>query len=277
MSQIEIGCCSFVFGGLSLEASLGHCRNLGFRRVDVSAADIGPGAQVDQQAAVARPEATGRRVRDLAAANGLEMEELFLCPVFVEGRRVEVSAPDGEARRKLLENFVGICRFASEAGFRSVMAVPGTPQPGLDDGQAWGHAVPTLRQMVRMAGEHGLDLNVEPHTGSLIEQPAAARRLAEAVPGLAFTLDYAHFVSRGIPQSDVVPLHAFTRHLHARQAKPGDGHCPVEEGEIDFAGIVADLRQRGWCGAITMEYFGKPEEATAQNLRMAEELRRLLT
>jgi hypothetical protein len=49
--MIRIGCCSFVFGGLDLGESLNLCRTMAFRRVDVSAADIGPKAHVDQQEA----------------------------------------------------------------------------------------------------------------------------------------------------------------------------------------------------------------------------------
>lgn len=278
---MRIGCCSFVFGGLDLEKSLRLCRMLGFRCVDVSAADIGPNTHVDQQAAAAAPEETAARVRDLAAENELDLEEVFLCPIFVGGRRVEVSQPDAAVRKELLSNFAGLCRFAAAAGFRSVMGVPGTPQEGVSGDEAWAHAAGTLGEMVGIAADAGVRLNVEPHTGSLLEQPEAALRMADDVPGLTFTLDYAHFASRGITQEQVYPLHAHTAHMHARQANAGSGGCAVEDGTIDFGAIVRDLAKAGWDGVIAMEFFGGvgakpwPQHAAVQNLVLAHRLWRL--
>jgi sugar phosphate isomerase/epimerase len=276
--MIQVGCCSFVFGRLDLEESLRLCRTVGFRHVDVSAADIGPGAHVDQQEAAADPEGQASRVRGLADRYGLELEEVFLCPVFVDGKRVEVSHPDAGVRSALLENFRKLCAFTSSAGFKSIMAVPGTPQDGISDEQAWAHAAETLREMASIATDYGVRLSVEPHAGSLIHQPAAALRMAAEVPGLAYTLDYAHYIPAGIPQEDAYPLHEVAGHLHARQANAGSGGCSLEKGTIDFAGIVQDLRARQWDGVIAMEFFGGvngkawPEHAVIQNVALAREL-----
>jgi sugar phosphate isomerase/epimerase len=279
--MIRLGCCSFVFGRLGLEESLRLCRTLGFGSVDVSAADVGPNAHVDQQAAAAHPRETAGPLREMASRNGLALEELFLCPVFVDGKRVEVSHPDAGLRRRLLEQFGGIAAFARAAGFRSIMGVPGTPQEDLGREGAWAHATETLRAMVAIAEAAGVALNVEPHTGSLIEEPEAALRMADEVPGLGFTLDYAHFAQRGIPQERVYPLHARTRHMHARQARPGRGGCAVEDGTIDFGAIVERLAASEWDGVIAMEFFGgvgpKPwaEHAVVQNVVLAHRLWRL--
>jgi sugar phosphate isomerase/epimerase len=280
--MIRIGCCTFIFGGLDLAESFRLCRVLGFRHVDVSAADIGPKAHVDQQEAAARPEECARRVRELAAQNELEPEELFLCPVFVDGKRVEVSHPDAAVRARLLDQFRGLCAFAHAAGFRSIMGVPGTPQRDTDPAQAWSNATGTLREMIRIASDQGVRLNVEPHTGSLIERPEAALRMAGEVPGLTFTLDYAHFVSKGIPQEQAYPLHAHTTHMHARQATGGRGGCAVEEGTINFRDIIRELTAARWDGVIAMEYFGgvagKPwkQHAIIQNVALAHQLDRFV-
>lgn len=276
--MIRVGCCSFIFAKLDLAESLRLCRTLGFSCVDVSAADVGPNAHVDQQAAAADPQRCADRVRDLAAANGLQLEELFLCPIFVDGKRVEVSHPDAAVRARLLEQFRGICAFARAAGFRSVMGVPGTPQQGISVEHSWANATDTLRPMVRIAADAGVRLNVEPHTGSLIERPDAAMRMAAEVPGLTFTLDYSHFVSRDIPQDQVYPLHAHAAHMHARQAKSGSGGCAVEDGTIDFAAIIRHLKTASWDGVIAMELFGGvgpkdwKQHAVIQNVALAHQL-----
>jgi sugar phosphate isomerase/epimerase len=158
------------------------------------------------------------------------------------------------------------------------MGVPGTPQKGIDDEEAWSNATETLRRMAGVAMDEGVSLNVEPHAGSLIQEPEAAMRMAGEVPGLAFTLDYAHFAQRGVPQERVYPLHRQTRHMHARQARPGSGGVAVEDGAIDFGAIVRDLAANDWDGVIAMEFFGgvmgKPwkEHAVVQNVALAHEI-----
>ncbi|MFC1462809.1 sugar phosphate isomerase/epimerase family protein [Verrucomicrobiota bacterium] len=276
--MIRIGCCSFIFGKLGLEESLELCRVMGFRHVDVSAADIGPKAHVDQQEVAADPEGQARRVRELAEQNGLELEEVFLCPVFVDGKRVEVSHPDAGVRSTLLENFRKLCAFTASAGFKSIMAVPGTPQEGVTDERAWENATETLREMVKITSDHGIRLSTEPHNGSLIHQPEAALRMAEEVPSLTYTLDYAHYIPKGIVQEDAYPLHAYAGHMHARQANPDSGGCALEEGTIDFGGIIRDLNERQWDGVIAMEFFGGvddktwKEHAVIQNVALAQQL-----
>ena len=76
--MIRIGCCSFCFGGLDLDASLGLCRTLGFRHVDVSAADVGPKAQVDQQVAVSDPEGQARRASEISV---IKIEFVTACAI----------------------------------------------------------------------------------------------------------------------------------------------------------------------------------------------------
>ena len=78
--MIKVGCCAFVFGSRGLDEALRLVAELGFRHVDVSAADIGPKAQVDQQLAADRPKEMGRKLRRLAARYGLVLEELFHVP-----------------------------------------------------------------------------------------------------------------------------------------------------------------------------------------------------
>jgi sugar phosphate isomerase/epimerase len=279
--MIELGCCAFVFGLRSLDEALRLVSSLGFRHVDVSAADIGPRAQVDQQVAARHPLEEGRRLRQLARRYGLTLDELFLCPIFVNSRRVEANDPDVSKRTRLLEQFRRLCDYAAAAGLKSVMGVPGVPQEGLSPDRAWELSVRTLTHMVDIARGSGVRLNVEPHHGSIVEHPARAVQLALDVPGLTYTLDYAHFAMQAIPESEVFPLHAHTKHMHARQARPGKGGCPIEEGTIDFPAIIADLKTGDWDGVIAMEYFAGIEpvlrhSGAFQNVVLAHQLDQLI-
>jgi sugar phosphate isomerase/epimerase len=64
-----------------------------------------------------------------------------------------------------------------------------------------------------------LQLAVEPHVGLLSATPERALGLARRVPGLGFTLDYAHFARAGISDARIEPLTPFATHLHARAAR----------------------------------------------------------
>ena len=58
---------------------------------------------------------------------------------------------------------------------------------------------------------------------------------------LTLTLDYSHFVARGIEQAAVHPLLPLAGHLHARQAARGRPQAGGDEGIIDFHAIVDRL------------------------------------
>jgi sugar phosphate isomerase/epimerase len=277
VTVIELGCCAFIFGRRSLEDGLRLVADLGFRHADVSAADIGDKAQVDQQEAAVHPGRLGRQTRELAARYELALDELFVCPVFVDGQRVEVNDPDEGKRKLLLRNFDRLCAYAAEAGFASIMGVPGVPQEALRPEEAWDLSVEVLSRMVQIASRRGMRLNVEPHAGSIVQDPRLALKLAQEVPGLTYTLDYSHFISLGYKEEDAMPLHACTQHMHARQARPGAGGCVVAEGTIDFAAIVKRLLAEGWEGVIAMEYFAGREpvlrhSGAFQNLVLAYQL-----
>jgi sugar phosphate isomerase/epimerase len=232
---------------------------------------------VDQQEAAAHPAALGQIARQTAARYELTLEELFICPVFVDGQRVEVNDPDEAKRKTLLTNFANLCAYAAEAGFRSIMGVPGVAQETLKPEEAWEISVEMLTKMVQIASDHGVRLNVEPHTGSIIQDPQLALKLAQEVPGLTYTLDYSHFISLGYKEKEVMPLHVYTWHMHARQAKPGAGGCAVAEGTIDFAVVVRQLMAEGWDGVIAMEYLADPaHNGVFQNLLLAYQLDELI-
>ena len=90
----------------------------------------------------------------------------------------------------------------------------------------------------------------------MIDQPARALAMVRTVPGLRLTLDYAHFHAQGIPAEDVFPLHAHTRHVHAKQAAVGRAKTLWHEGTVPFAAIIEQLISDGWSGVVSPECIG---------------------
>jgi sugar phosphate isomerase/epimerase len=252
--MIRLGCCAFNFA-LDLEDALRLVRYLGFRYVDVGA--TGPTAQVNPVEAARHPKRFGAEVRELATRYELALCELFACSMLVDGRTVDTNHPDRRVRRRLLRQFRGLCQFAAEAGFESVMGVPGKLQASLGESGSWDVTAETLSKMITIAREYGVGFNVEPSSNSILHQPETALHMARQIPGLTFTLDYAHFVGQGFSHRDITPLQTFARHVHAKQAKSGYMKCPFHEGEIDFGIIVRELQARKWEGVIATECIGR--------------------
>ena len=126
------------------------------------------------------------------------------------------------------------------------------------DAGAFERSVRELTHLVIRAGDAGLRIGVEPHLGSVASTVDEAIRLCDAVPGLALTLDYSHFIAAGIPQETVHPLFAYARHAHIRQSAPGNLQCPVSDGVLDVHEMLDQAARAGYSGSFTLEYVHSP-------------------
>lgn len=103
-------------------------------------------------------------------------------------------------------------------------------------------------------------LTFEPHQGAVVEDPAVARRLVEALwPQVGIAYDPSHFVMQEIPLEATAPLLDYTTHVHVRNAAPGQMQAPLARGTVDFPWLVAAWRQRGYAGPVVLEYLGAGE------------------
>jgi len=186
--------------------------------------------------------------------------------------------------RKMLNGFIEFCR---EIGAESIMMSPGKLNIDLGETASRQLAVEELRIQHEICTAKGIQLNIEPHWHSLAETPQSAQWFCEQLPGIGLTLDYSHFIAQGFTQEQVEPLHAFTHHFHARQAKTGATNASMTEGVIDFERVIRKFTRDKWDCVICLEYnpsliadapgeirklkkklealvFPKPKETTAQ-------------
>lgn len=246
--MIHLGCCAFNFNGLSLAESLRFCQELGFGVVDVSGGQIGVDTMVDD------PVRTADDLRALALLHRMRFSELFLNVVDVDGEGVMPSEPDDAKRARMLERFSSICACVGEADFSSVMGPKTGPVP---DDAAKSRAYACLNEMVAIARGHGLAYHVEIGGGY---DNTPHRELAEAVPGLRYTLDYAHSLPRGAALENVMQMHELTGHIHAKPAFPGRTKAFAHLSTIPWETIFADLQARGWSGDVVVECIAYPVE-----------------
>ena len=248
--MIRIAGATFSFGDLTLEESVEVVRDIGFDLVDVGAG-WGSYHQVMPQEAVDDPDGQAQRLRRVMDESGLGISELF---VMHFGK--PINYPDPEVREWTRGMFEGITTFARKAGFESVMLIPGHVHDDLGQTpeQAFDTCVEELRAMVAVAGEKGLQCNVEPCFGSLAQQPSDAIKLVEAVPGLGLTLDYAHQVQLGLGHDEIEVLHPYAQHFHAKQSAPGAFQARPDEGVVDFGRIIRKLKADGYDGVVCVEF-----------------------
>jgi sugar phosphate isomerase/epimerase len=244
---MKIGACSFAFGPKPLRESGQIIKDFGFNLMDLGVC-LG-NTQIHPVQAAERPDQTA-----LEAIKVLEQLELQPDECFVLDFGEPINHPEERIREETRRRFPGLVRFASKVGCRSIMLIPGIVHPHLGKELSFELSIKELRELVKIADEGGILLNVEPCEPSIAEDPQDAIILCQEVPGLGLTLDYSHFIDPGYDQAAVEPLHHFTRHLHARQAIPGKRVEKVEKGIIDFARIISLLRQQGFEGSIAVEY-----------------------
>jgi sugar phosphate isomerase/epimerase len=152
--------------------------------------------------------------------------------------------------------------------------------PGPGRGWAWPAPGPTADWDAEIAALRGCaQPRVEPWAGSLFGSDAAIDRLVEQVPSVRLVVDTGHAAQWGGDPARYLHL---ADHVQFRQAAPGRGQLPPDDGEVDFAAIIAELRQGGYQGLFSVEYFDMPRfgwplaNPLELALRLAERLRPLL-
>jgi sugar phosphate isomerase/epimerase len=148
-----------------------------------------------------------------------------------------------------------LCNFAKRAQCKSVLLIPGSIYPELGASGSLDLAALALVDLVSIAGEYNVQLNIEADYESCANTPEAAKELCERVPRLGLTLDYSHFIYQNIPPERVAILHPYTRHIHIRQAASGRIATDVDEGTIDYGKIISQLEKSGYNGLYCIEYL----------------------
>lgn len=258
--------CTFIQPGLSLEQGLTEVKRYGFSQADVGLG--GTNANFDPVSVAENPLKFAQQTR--AAADRLQLR---LAECFLLNFGWPINAPADELHRKTCKLFAGACRYAQYAGFSSILVIPGPVHVEIGHAASMELAFTAIHELVHIAGEFGVDVNVEADVDSCIREPAAALRLCQSVPGAGLTLDYSHFICPGIDAERVELLHAHTRHMHIRQAAAGRIACDWADGTIDFVTVIRHLESIGYRGAYCIEYLAcdpSPAAARDANRRTVE-------
>ena len=259
--MIQVAGSTFAFGNISLEDSCDILVDLGFNLVDIGGSgwstftDYVPQQVVLNEAA---PEAEADRIRGILTAKGLDVAEFFICDF---GQAI--NHPDPAERTRSRKHFVNFAKIGGLVGCSSIMMLPGNVHEELGQSyeEAFAISVKEYRWMVDVAQQNNLLLNFEPCIMSIALEPAQAERLVQAVPGLGYTLDYAHQVQIGLTNAEIEPMHQYARHFHVKQSAQGEFEVKpdAENGVIDFNRMGRKLKDDGYDGVVTVEFVAAPD------------------
>lgn len=196
------------------------------------------------------------------------LEELGLAVVVETGARYVldprrkhfptlIERDEGDRARRLAY-LVRCAEIAGELGGDTVSLWSGIPAPELARDLAWGHLVAGVTALCRRLEPLGLQVAFEPEPGMLVDTLARWEALRDAVGAANFglALDVGHVpVTESISAGEAIRRHGAslrTVHLDDTRNRVHE-HLQIGDGELDWADIVAALREVRFTGIAAFE------------------------
>ena len=243
----RLGCSTISFRHLPLRDALAVIDELQFAEIDLGAL---PGVCDHVPVPLDRPA-----VDEVAAA----VSETPLLVRSVNGDigdlNLPLDAPEAARRSDHLDRLLDLT------------AAVGAPALVLPNGHLSHEPVDDLStDIARVAGQLGwaadraaardLEIWVESlHLFRLCSDIDRAQQLTDSLPAtVGVVMDFSHVVASGAtPQDFVARFGPRIRHVHCRDATPGNIHHSIGNGDVDFAGGLHALETIDYAGHLTLE------------------------
>ena len=250
---MRISLCNEVLGGMPLQAQCAQAAALGYDGLEIAPFTLADDPLTLDAAAI-------RQIRRTVEESGLVVTGLHWLLVAPKG--LSLTDPDPPTRRRTIEAMKRLCGLCAELGGRYL--VHGSPAqrrlPERDIHAAKGYALEAFRKAAQAAEEAGVLYCLEPLSR---RETNFINTVAEAI-GVVEGIGSSHFrtmidcSAAALAEEDGVP------ELIARWLPSGlIAHIQVNDpnrkgpgqGEMDFAPIMAALKQGGYDGDIGVEPF----------------------
>lgn len=160
------------------------------------------------------------------------------------------SSSDRAIRTAQAEFVAGSLRVARILGAYAVNVHGGSkPRAETDWDRTAAVAAETIRPVAKIAESLKLQLSVEMQMNSLVETPDHAERFIRLInyPAVGLTVDTGHLAAQGLdPAAAIERFGPLVRHVHLRDAKPGNIQVRPGDGLVDFAAVGRALRKIGY-------------------------------
>jgi sugar phosphate isomerase/epimerase len=269
----RMGCSSISFRKLPRPEALATIASLGFVTMDLGAL---PGVCDHVPFALERPDI------DAVVA---DVEASGLAVTSVNGDVGDLNVPvEGPAARARADHLERLLELTAAVGARALVLPCGAQDrsPRVDLDTDLGMVADALNEAGERAERAGVELWTESlHYFRLSCDADRAANLHERLDGtVGVVMDFSHLTASG---SDVVEFIRETgariRHVHVRDAVPGNIHVSVGRGSADFAGGIAALAGIGYQGGFALELETRDvadADRPASALLAAHQISRLL-
>jgi sugar phosphate isomerase/epimerase len=249
--KLKLACADFTFPLLSHGQALELIATLEFDGVDIGLfeqrAHLWPSREFRGL------ERSAQRLWRVLSDLGLEPADVFL-QIGTDFRACAINHPQRSRRQKARDWFLNTLDYTLASGGHHVTILPGVSFENESYSTSLGRSMEELAWRVEQAEKQNVVFGIEPHVGSIIMQPRQLEKLVRNVPGLTLTLDYTHFVRRGLSVSSVEPLLRHDSHFHVRGARPGRLQESFKRNVIDYTRAFGAMRACGYRGWIGIEY-----------------------
>jgi sugar phosphate isomerase/epimerase len=191
-------------------------------------------------------------IRESAALNGLAISAV--------GAHIAMVEDDAEARRKAIAFVDGCTDIALQVGAPVVHILSGPAPAGVPEATAWKWFADAVAATAAHAASRGVAFSIEAIAGHLFHRIHDYSRLAADLPGteIKVNFDPSHLIVQGEdPARLVAEQGPHIVHVHMKDGAgryPDFTFPPLGRGEIDFAGLVRELRGVDYDGALSVEY-----------------------
>lgn len=135
--------------------------------------------------------------------------------------------------------------------------------------EQWGQVVRDIKKVMVVAEQYEVDIAVEVHYDTFVDNTESVQMLLQEVnhPRLTVVFDGANLNVERIDQMDALQvLYPKVKHVHLKNYKWDHSNLyksvpvPIFEGDIDNLLLIKELKNRGYQGFISLEYFGDKKE-----------------
>lgn len=168
--------------------------------------------------------------------------------------------PDPARRARRRQHTIDCIEIARQVGGTRISTEPGGPLEGRPAAQMMKEFHAELAPAVAAAEKAGIELNIEPEPGLLIENGDQFEEFMSGVTSSAVGLnfDMGHFYCVGQDPAELIRRFGTrARHFHLEDiaADRKHFHLPPGQGAMDYDSIFAALNDVGYDGWVTVELY----------------------
>ncbi len=220
------------------------------------------------------PDDVWQRLPERAAEHGLKLVGLASA-AFLERNYGSPEPVDRAAARDLtlwMLDRAAACEIDAILVIPAVVGRAGEPRPRVGYADAYNRTLDALCSLRHEAEARAVTIGLENVWNRFLLSPLEAARLIDEVgsPHVGWYFDVGNVLAYGYPEDWIAVLGRRIVRVHAKDydvSRPGPaGFCPLGEGSVNWAAVVAALRRSGYDGPMTYE-GDAPTRTTCERLR----------